>query len=80
MANVTLFVPDALKSKMDAHKDVRWSSAIRVVIEEKIADFEEAEKLARKSRLSQKDVDRISSEVDSASARHAEALLRETRR
>jgi hypothetical protein len=80
LVNVTLFMPNGLKSRMDLHKEVSWSSAIRTVIEEKLDEFEEAEALAKKSRLSEKDVEKLASKVDAAMARHAEALLRETRR
>lgn len=80
MANVTLFVPDDLKARMDLHKQMRWSRAIRQTIESKLDDFEEAEKLARKSLLTEKDVKKFSSKVDEKLAKRAEALLNETRR
>lgn len=77
MANVTLSLPDKLKERMDAHKGMRWSSAIRVIIEERLDDLEAADRLARKSRLSQEDVRILSSKVNEAMGRRAEELLRE---
>lgn len=77
MANITLYVPDDLKEMMDEHKEVRWSNVVRIVIERKLREFEEAEKIARKSRLTQEDVDRISAKIDKAAARRARELLDE---
>ena len=77
MANITLFVSDELKEQMNLHKNVRWSRTIREIIEESLADFKEAERLARKSRLTPADVELLSSKVDRSMARHAEGLLHE---
>ena len=39
MANITLFVPDELKKRMNARTDVRWSRAIRNIIERELDDL-----------------------------------------
>ena len=79
MANVTLFVPDDLKHRMDEHEHVRWSRVIRTIIEQKLDDFDDADRLALKSKLTEKDVRHLAAKVDAAMGRHAEALLDEGR-
>lgn len=76
MANITLFVPDELKKRMDGHKEIRWSRAVRDIIEQKLDDFEEAKQAAKKSTLSLEDVDRLAGEVNDSAGRHAEYLLK----
>lgn len=80
MANITLFVPDDLKRKMDAHSEIRWSRAIRSIIEQKLEDLEEWESLTRKSRLTVDDVQKLAAEVDEKMGKRAEELLNETSR
>jgi len=80
MVNVTLSLPDDVWRRMKSFPEIRWSKAVRNVIEDKLDSFEEAEQLAGKSRLSGKDTARLSKKVDDAMGRHAEALLHETRR
>lgn len=77
---MTLFIPDDLKKKMDAHREVRWSRAIRDLIEDKLDSFEVAQRLAQKSALTKKDVGELAAKVDAAMARKMEALLHENRR
>jgi len=36
---------------MEKHSSVKWSSAVRSVIERKLADFEEADRIAKKADL-----------------------------
>jgi len=79
MANITLFVSDSLKKRMDEREDIRWSKAIRSIIEEKMDDYEQAEALAKKSRLTEKDAEEFAQLADAKAARRAEALLNETR-
>lgn len=77
MPNITLSVSSETKRRMDAHPHIRWSNAVRAIIEKKLADFEEAERLGRKSRLTGKDVERLSMKVNRAMGKHAEELLNE---
>ena len=78
MKNITLVISDELKTEMEKHSSVKWSSAVRNIIEQKIADFYEAERIAKKSRFSWKDWKVIEKKVSKAAARHAEALLNES--
>ena len=78
MPNMTLSVTDVMKRRMRAHPSVKWSNVVRSVIERKLDDFEEAEMLAKKSRLSMADFEAISGKIDSAAGKHARALLNES--
>ncbi|MFH1256207.1 MAG: hypothetical protein V1494_02845 [Candidatus Diapherotrites archaeon] len=77
MPNITLSITDEIKGKMDEHPEVRWSNAVRAVIERKLSDFEEAERLAKKSRLAEKDVEMLSVKVNKDIAEHVKGLLDE---
>ena len=80
MANITLFVPDLLKTRMDTHPEIRWSAAVRNVIERKLDALDEFEQFARKSRLTPYDVTRLAQDVNNKAATHAEQLLKEAQR
>jgi hypothetical protein len=80
MPNLTLSITDELKERMDAHQAVKWSSAIRAVIEKKLGEFEEAERLAQKSKLTMADLEEIAKKIDAAAGRHARKLLDEGNR
>ncbi len=77
MPNITLSVSDVTKQKMKQHPEVRWSNAIRTMIEKKLHDFETAEKLAKKSTLTEKDIELLSTKADKSMAKHAKRLLDE---
>ncbi len=77
MPNLTLSVSDETKRRMDEHPSIRWSNVVRSIIEKKLEDFEEAEKLARKGKLSMEDFKEVSRKIDSAASKHAKALLNE---
>ena len=49
MPNITLSIPEETKRRMEKHPHVKWSSAIRAIIERRLDDFEETERLAQKS-------------------------------
>jgi predicted CopG family antitoxin len=78
MPNITLSITDETKNKMEKHPEVRWSNAVRTVIEKKLRDFEEAERIAGKSELSEKDVEMLSEKVNKDIAKHARGLLNES--
>lgn len=69
MPNVTLAIPEDLHEKMKAHSEIRWSEVVRKSISEKIEDLEMIDKLTKKSRLTQKDVDEIAERIDSSVAK-----------
>ena len=69
MTNITLAIPEDLHTRMKEHSEIRWSEVVRKTISQKIEDLDMMDKLAAKSKLTQKDVDEIASKVDSAVAR-----------
>ncbi len=77
MPNITLSISEELKKEMEKYSSVKWSSAVRNVIEQKIADFEEAESIAKKSRLNWKTWKPISAKISKNAVKHAKALLNE---
>ncbi len=80
MPNITISVTKETKHKMKEHPEIRWSGAIRAIIEKKLKDFREAEKLAQKSTLTEKDVEVLSGRVAEGRAKHAKRLLHESNR
>ena len=63
MPNITLAVPDELHEKMKTHSEVRWSEVVRKSISSKVEMLEIMDKIAKKSKLTKKDVDEISRKV-----------------
>jgi predicted HTH transcriptional regulator len=64
MTNVTLALPEDLHEKMKQFSEIRWSEVVRKTIVQKIEELEMMDKLTKKSKLSQKDVDEIASRID----------------
>ena len=78
MPNITIRVSEELKEEMEKHSSVKWSSAIRSIIERKLSDFDETDRIARKSRFSMKDWKLIEKKLSKNAAEHAKALLNES--
>jgi hypothetical protein len=78
MPNLTLSITEETKRKMEQHPSIRWSNVVRCIIEKKLEDFEEAEKLAKKSALTERDVELLSKKVAKDSAKLAKRLLNES--
>lgn len=77
MANITLSIPDELHRKMKGISDVRWSEIARRAIEQRINDLEEMNRLASKSKMTDKDIEEISKKIKrSAAIRFDEACNR----
>ncbi len=77
MVNMTLVISDDLKKRMDEHSEVRWSNVVRTIIENKLDDFEKAEKLASKSKMTLKDAEEIAAKIGVGMGKHARRLLNE---
>lgn len=77
MANLTLVINDELMLEMRKHRSIKWSNAVRNIIKQKLEDFEEADRIGRKSKLTIKDFAVISKRISKAAAKHAEVLLHE---
>ncbi|MBI4439473.1 hypothetical protein HY638_00715 [Candidatus Woesearchaeota archaeon] len=69
MPNVTLAIPKELHEKMKQHSEIRWSAVIRKTIAERIEALEIMDRITSKSKLTQADVEEISSKIDSAVAK-----------
>lgn len=63
MPNVTLAIPEELHEKMKQHSEIRWSNVVRTIISEKISDLEIVDKIAKKSKLSGKDIEELSHKI-----------------
>ena len=64
MPNVTLSIPEALHEKMKKHSEIRWSEVVRKSISEKIDDLDVMNKLTKRSKLTQADVDEIAHKIN----------------
>jgi predicted CopG family antitoxin len=69
MGNITLSIPENLHEKMKKHEEIKWSEVARKAIQKKIEDLEMLERLTKKSRLTESDVEKISKKVNKAAAR-----------
>jgi len=65
VANITLSVPDKIHKQMKYFSEVKWSEVARKAIIEKIELLQLAEKLASKSKLTDKDVKEFSKKIKS---------------
>jgi hypothetical protein len=65
MGNITLAIPDNLHDEMRHFSEVRWSEVARKAIAEKIETLRLAEKLAKKSKLTKKDIEQFSKKMKS---------------
>ncbi len=74
MGNITLSVPDDIQEQMRHFSEVKWSEVARKAIIERVETLQLAEKLAQKSKLSEKDVQDFSKKIKSfASKRFRDA-------
>lgn len=64
MPNVTLSIPSQVYEKMKKHSEIRWSDVVRKSILEKIDDLELMDKLTKKSKLTQHDVEEIAQKIN----------------
>jgi hypothetical protein len=69
MANMTLSIPDELLKRMKKFKEIRWSEVARQELERRVTEFEEIEKIASKSKLTEKDAREISEKIKEGVAR-----------
>ncbi len=69
MGNITLSIPENVHKEMRQFSEVKWSEVARKAIISKIDTLKLAEKLAKKSKLTQKDVLAFDQKVKSAAAK-----------
>ena len=63
MGNVTLALPDDLQERMKKHSEIRWSEVVRKSIAQKVELLEVMDRIASKSKLTNKDVEEISRKI-----------------
>ena len=78
MPNMTLAISDKTKGRMEKHKHMKWSRAVRAIIEKRLDDFEEVERLSRKSKFTQKDADEMAEMVNADIRKHVKGLMNES--
>ena len=67
--NITLAVPKDLHEEMKKHEEIRWSAVIKGILRKKINDLELLNKLTRKSKLTEKDVEELSELIKHSAAK-----------
>ncbi|OIO81805.1 hypothetical protein AUJ84_00205 [Candidatus Pacearchaeota archaeon CG1_02_32_132] len=60
MVNMTLSIPEELARRMKLFREIRWSEVVRQAIEDRITNLEAMERIASKSKLTEKDAKEIS--------------------
>ncbi|MBS3177082.1 hypothetical protein J4457_07685 [Candidatus Woesearchaeota archaeon] len=56
-------MPEDLQERMKKHSEIRWSEVVRKSIANRIDMLEAMDKIAKKSKLTKKDVDEISRKI-----------------
>ncbi len=69
MGNMTLSVPDEMQKEMKHFSEVKWSEVARKAFQERIETLQLAEKLAKKSKLTAKDVEDFSRKMTSSATK-----------
>jgi len=70
MPNMTIRVPDDLKSAIDAHPEINWSEVARQAMWQYVQKLEVAEEIAADSALTQDEADILSEELKRDIADH----------
>jgi len=69
MTNMTLSIPEDLFRKMKTFREIRWSEIARQAIEKRVNDLEIMNRIASKSRLTEKDVVELSKKINASAAK-----------
>ena len=72
MANMTLAIPDDIHAAMKNHPDIKWSEVARQAFIARLSNEEKlriADRIAKKSKLTPKDVREISAKVKKGAAK-----------
>lgn len=73
MANMTLVIPETMRKDMKQFPEIKWSEVARKAIAEKLEVLRMANKIASKSKLTEKDVKEFSDKIkESATKRFLE--------
>jgi hypothetical protein len=63
---MTLSMPENVSKDMKEFSEVKWSEVARKAIIEKLETLKMAQKLAEKSKLTQKDIDEFSKKINAS--------------
>ena len=69
VAHMTFSVPDSVKRRAQARRDVNWSAVVTKSIKDRLRALEFMDRVLADSRLTQADVDELADAVDTAMAR-----------
>lgn len=69
MGNITLSMPDDVHSEMKNFSEIKWSEVARKAIIEKLATLKMAESLAKKSKLTSKDIDTFTKKINTSATK-----------
>lgn len=63
MVNMTIAVPNELHALMKKHADIKWSEVARKALWDRARHIDVLERIAAKSKLTEKDVDELSRKI-----------------
>lgn len=66
---MTFTVPDKVKKRARARRDVNWSAIVSKAIEDKLSALELADRVFAKSKLTEEDVEEFADLIDEAMVR-----------
>lgn len=69
MGNMTLSIPDAVHKEMRHFSEVKWSEVARKAIQNKLETLRLAERLAVKSKLTEKDIMEFDRKIKAAATK-----------
>jgi len=69
MGNITLSIPEDIHKDMRNFSEVRWSEVARKAIVDKLQTLKMAERLAKKSKLSEEDIQEFSKKIKSSASK-----------
>ena len=69
MGNITLSIPNEVRKEMKQFSEVKWSEVARKAIVERLGTLRMAEELAKKSKLTESDVEEFSKKIKSLAAK-----------
>ena len=73
MSNITLSLPNEIHEVMKKHNEIRWSEIARRAIVREVERLSIMDKIAAKSKLTMKDIEKINDKVkESFHRRYAE--------
>ena len=81
MANMTLAIPDELRTEMKKFPEIKWSEVARTAIIERLNNQEKLKlvnKLLEKSQFTRKDAEEINKKVKSSSSKRFKELAKKS--